>query len=161
VAGTVVSGPTSPAFPKPARFRTGETSSAGTKITEWEWRPIAERGGRGSQMINSPTAIVEAAFQCYRARDRAAAFALYADDFSFTSPQDDHIDKATFFERCFPTAGRLKEQRLLHVTPADADIVFVYYEYELTTGDRYRNVEAITVRDGLIREVQVFFGGKV
>jgi hypothetical protein len=36
-----------------------------------------------------------------------------------------------------------------------------YYEYELTSGARHRNVEVITVRDGLIHEVQVFFGGKV
>ncbi|WP_431047335.1 hypothetical protein ACQUSR_02540 [Streptomyces sp. P1-3] len=71
------------------------------------------------------------------------------------------MDKATFFERCFPTADRLKEQRLLHVTPADEELVLVYYEYELMTGDRHRNVEAITVRDGLIQEMQVFFGGKV
>ncbi|WP_405876007.1 MULTISPECIES: nuclear transport factor 2 family protein [unclassified Streptomyces] len=112
-------------------------------------------------MINSPTDVVEAAFRYYRSQDREAAFALYADDFSFTSPRDDRIDKAAFFERCFPTADRFKEQQLLHVTPADEELVLVYYEYELTTGGRYRNVEAITVRDGLIREVQVFFGGKV
>lgn len=112
-------------------------------------------------MINSPTAIVEAAFQYYRSQDRDAAFPLYAGEFTFTSPQDDHIDKAAFFERCFPTADRFREQELLHVTPADEELVFAYYEYELTTGDRYRNIEVITVRDGLIREVQVFFGGKV
>ncbi|HEY7486263.1 MAG TPA: nuclear transport factor 2 family protein [Streptosporangiaceae bacterium] len=112
-------------------------------------------------MPESPTSVVDAAFRYYRSQDRAAAFALYADDFSFTSPQDDHLDKATFFERCFPTADHFKEQRQLNVTPADDELVFVYYEYELATGDRYRNVEAITVRDGLIREVQVFFGGKV
>jgi ketosteroid isomerase-like protein len=112
-------------------------------------------------MINSPTGVVEAAFEYYGSQNRDAALALYADDFSFTSPQDDHIDKATFFERCFPTADRFKEQRLLRVTPADEELVFVYYEYELTTGDRHRNIEAITVRDGLIQEVQVFFGGKV
>jgi ketosteroid isomerase-like protein len=111
-------------------------------------------------MTDSPADVVEAAFRCYRSQDREAAFALYADDFSFTSPQDDHIDRAAFFERCFPTAGRFREQRLLHVTPADEELVFVHYAYELTTGDRYRNVEAITVRDGLIQEVRVFFGGK-
>ncbi|MCX5558095.1 nuclear transport factor 2 family protein [Streptomyces sp. NBC_00038] len=112
-------------------------------------------------MVNSPTAVVEAAFRYYRSQDRDAAFVLYADDFSFTSPRDDHIDKAAFFELCFPTADRFKEQRLLHVTPADEELVLVHYEYELTTGGRYRNVEAITVRDGLIQEVQVFFGGEV
>lgn len=110
-------------------------------------------------MSGKTTDVVEAAFQCYRSQDRDAALGLYADDFSFTSPQDDHIDKATFFDRCFPTADRMTEQRLLHVTPADEELVLVLYEYELTTGERYRNMEAIRVRDGLIREVQVFFGG--
>lgn len=109
----------------------------------------------------NPTDVVRAAFRHYGTQDREAAFALYADDFTFTSPQDDHIDKATYFERCFPTADRFTEQRLLHVTPVDEDLVFVHYEYELTSGDRYRNMEAITVRDGLIRDVRVFFGGEV
>ncbi|GGV73733.1 nuclear transport factor 2 family protein [Streptomyces griseoloalbus] len=112
-------------------------------------------------MSQKATDVVEAAFQHYRSQDREAALDLYADDFSFTSPRDDHLDKAAFFERCFPTADRMTEQRLLHVTPADEELVLVLYEYELTTGGRYRNMEAIRVRDGLIREVQVFFGGAV
>ncbi|MFF1273012.1 nuclear transport factor 2 family protein [Streptomyces marokkonensis] len=112
-------------------------------------------------MSEQTTDVVRAAFRYYRAQDRDAAFDLYADDFSFTSPRDDHIDKAAFFERCFPTAQRLTEQRLLHVTPADRELVLVLYEYGLATGGRYRNMEAIRVRDGLIREVQVFFGGAV
>ncbi|WP_042432665.1 nuclear transport factor 2 family protein [Streptacidiphilus anmyonensis] len=107
------------------------------------------------------SSVVKAAFACYRAQDRAAALPLYAEDFTFTSPQDDHIDKSAFFARCFPTADRFTEQRLLHVTPADPELVLLHYEYALTTGERYRNVEAITVRDGLIRDVQVFFGGRV
>ncbi|MFI1093594.1 nuclear transport factor 2 family protein [Streptomyces sp. NPDC020917] len=112
-------------------------------------------------MTGTPAELAEAAFRLYRAQDRAAAFALYADDFTFTSPQDDRIGKDAFFARCFPTADRFAEQRLLHVTPADGELAFLHYEYVLTDGTRYRNVEAITVRDGLIRDVQVFFGGKV
>lgn len=112
-------------------------------------------------MTDSPAGVVEAAFHHYRAQDRDAAWPLYAEGFAFTSPQDDHLGKAAFFERCFPTAGRFAEQRLLHVTPAGDGLVFVHYEYRLTSGGRYRNVEAITVRDGLIAEVQVFFGGEV
>jgi ketosteroid isomerase-like protein len=112
-------------------------------------------------METDNVSIVRAAFAAYLEHDREAAVTLYGDDFAFTSPQDDHIDKTAFFERCFPTADRVREQLLLHVTPASDDLVFVYYEYELHSGDRHRNVEAITVRDGLIREVQVFFGGQV
>jgi hypothetical protein len=54
-----------------------------------------------------------------------------------------------------------RRTRLLHVVAVDEEVVFVQYEYELAGGDRYRNMEAITVRDGLIRDVEVFFGGKV
>jgi hypothetical protein len=35
------------------------------------------------------------------------------------------------------------------------------YEYELRNGDRYRNAEYITVHDGRVAEIQVFFGGRV
>jgi ketosteroid isomerase-like protein len=104
--------------------------------------------------------IVEAVFDAYLAQDRAAAEPLYAEQFVFTSPQDDHIERAAFFERCFPTASRVRSQRLLHVTSAGADGVFVMYEYELKDGTRHRNTEFITVRDGQLVETQVFFGGR-
>ncbi|MFI9803421.1 nuclear transport factor 2 family protein [Streptomyces sp. NPDC052301] len=112
-------------------------------------------------MNGSPASVVEAAFRHYRSQDREAALPLYADDFTFTSPQDDHIGKEAFFARCFPTAHRFTDQRILHLVAADEEVVFVQYEYGLSGGEGYRNVEAITVRDGLIREVRVFFGGTV
>jgi len=102
-----------------------------------------------------------AIFKSYLAQDRNAADRLLADEFVFTSPQDDHIDKAAFFERCFPTADRLVSQEMLHVVPTEGDDVFVMYEYELKTGERHRNVELLTVRDDRITETQVFFGGRV
>ena len=86
---------------------------------------------------------------------------MLADDFVFTSPQDDHIDKAAFMERCFPTADRLVSQEILEVVSAGTDGVFIMYEYELKTGGRHRNTEFITVRDGRLVETQVFFGGRV
>jgi len=105
--------------------------------------------------------IVRAMFESYLKQDRQAADALLSEQFSFTSPQDDHIDKATFFGRCFPTADRLVSQELVYVTPTDGDDVFVMYDYILKTGERHRNVELLTVRDGRIIETQVFFGGAV
>lgn len=112
-------------------------------------------------MTGTPAEVVASAFRHYRAQDRTAALPLYADDFTFTSPQDDRIGKDAFFARCFPTADRFTEQRLLRIVPADQELVFLHYEYVLADGARHRNVEAITVRDGLIRDVQVFFGGRV
>ena len=106
------------------------------------------------------TDIVRSMFEAYLAHDEATAEQLLAEGFVFTSPQDDHIDKAAFMERCFPTADRLVSQEILELVPGD-DGVFVLYEYELKTGERHRNAEFITVRDGKLVETQVFFGGQV
>jgi len=104
---------------------------------------------------------VRAMFESYQKQDRQAADRLLAEEFRFTSPQDDHIDKATFLDVCFPTANRMTSQELVYVTPTGQDDVFVMYDYMLRTGERHRNVEVLTVRGGRIVETQVFFGGPV
>jgi len=107
------------------------------------------------------TQVVRDAFDAYNAQDRDAADRLMAEELTFTSPQDDHIDRAAYFERCFPTADRLVSQEVLELVEAGDDGVFILYEYELKTGERHRNTEFITVRDGRIVDIQVFFGGRV
>ncbi|MBA2953135.1 DUF4440 domain-containing protein [Nocardioides sp. MAH-18] len=109
----------------------------------------------------TPEEVVRANFEAYVRQDRAAAEALVADELVFTSPQDDHIGRDAFFERCFPTADRVSRQELLHVTPAGGGDVFILYEYDLESEGTHRNTELITVVDGRITEIQVFFGGAV
>jgi hypothetical protein len=108
-----------------------------------------------------PEDIVRALVDAYRRQDRAACEALLGEGLTFTSPQDDHIDKSAFLERCFPTADRFSRHELLHVVRADEQDVFIMYEYDLKTGGTHRNTELITVVDDLIVEIQVFFGGPV
>ena len=45
--------------------------------------------------------VVRNLFAAYLAEDRDAVDAIFSDRFRFTSPFDDHIDKATYFERCW------------------------------------------------------------
>ncbi|MFI9076538.1 nuclear transport factor 2 family protein [Streptomyces sioyaensis] len=104
--------------------------------------------------------VVRAAFAAYLAQDRTAMDRLLAEDYVFTSPQDDHIGKAAFLEVCFPTADRLRRQEILDAVPLDDEQVCVRYEYELKTGERHRNVELTTVRDGRLTETEVYFGGR-
>jgi ketosteroid isomerase-like protein len=103
---------------------------------------------------------VRASVEAYLNQDREAAERLLAGDYVFTSPQDDHIGKAEFLERCFPTAGRFTSLTILELVSAGDEGVFLLYEYELTTGERFRNAEFSTVRGGRIAETQVFFGGR-
>lgn len=104
--------------------------------------------------------VVRASFDAFHRQDAAAASALLSPDFVFTSPQDDHIDKAAWLERCFPTAGRFGYFEFLELVET-AHGVIVLYEYEVTGQGRYRNAELIRVRDDLMIETQVFFGGRI
>jgi ketosteroid isomerase-like protein len=46
--------------------------------------------------------LVRRCFAAYQHKDRAAIEAILADDFHFTSPRDDHIDRREYFD----AAGR-------------------------------------------------------
>jgi ketosteroid isomerase-like protein len=109
----------------------------------------------------SNTSTVHALFRAYLAEDRETTDRLLAANLVFTSPQDDHIDKDSYLDRCFPTAHRFVSQEILQLVDVGDDAVFLLYEYELKTGGRYRNAEYITVREGQVEEIQVFFGGRV
>lgn len=107
------------------------------------------------------TDVVRGMFDVYLQQDRATAERLLADDLTFTSPQDDHIDRNAYFDRCFPTSTNVSVQEVLFLVDLDDDHVVVVYQYDATTGDVHRNTEIHTVRDGRVHEIQVFFGGKV
>jgi ketosteroid isomerase-like protein len=113
-------------------------------------------------MTTSKTATVLEFFAAYQAQDEAAARSMVADDFQFTSPRDDHLDVERYFEICFPTVDHFASQTMME-TAEVGDTVLVRYEYEVADGGgRFRNVEALTVDDsGLIRGVEVYFGGEV
>ena len=109
---------------------------------------------------SSGAEVVRAFMKAFQDQDRAQAEALMADDFVFTSPQDDHLDKATWLERCFPTAGHFDApSETLQIVEVDG-IVLHRYEYRVD-GGRWRNAEAAQVANGRVKEVEVYFGGAV
>jgi hypothetical protein len=114
---------------------------------------------RGNAVVSSDS--VRALIDAYYAQDRARAETLLADDFTFTSPQDDGIDRDDYLERCFPTADRFISHEILDLVDVGGGSVLLRYEYELASGVRYRNVEYHCVCDGRITDIEVFFGGKV
>jgi ketosteroid isomerase-like protein len=104
--------------------------------------------------------VVQAFMRAFQEQDREQADALMAPDFEFTSPQDDHIDKAAWLERCFPSADHFDSaSETLQIVEVDG-IVLHRYGY-VVDGQRWRNVEATRVIDGKVREVEVYFGGAV
>jgi ketosteroid isomerase-like protein len=107
----------------------------------------------------TPSAIVRRAFDAFQARERDVFEGLLADGFRFSSPHDPDLDRGGYFERCWPNMEHMRAIRLDRVVEA-GDEVFVRYEVERTSGERFRNVELITVRDGRIERVEVYYGAE-
>ena len=55
-------------------------------------------------MTASPLAVARACLQAYVDKNRAAIEALIADDYRFTSPIDNSLDRKTYFEVCWPNS---------------------------------------------------------
>ncbi len=110
--------------------------------------------------MKSSVAVAKECFEAYVRKDRAAVELLINDEFYFTSPLDNRIDRKTYFERCWPNSQHIAEFKFINVVPHD-DKVFVTYEGKSTGGDVFRNTEILTVRQEKITEVEVYFGWSI
>jgi hypothetical protein len=96
-------------------------------------------------------------FDAYHAADREAVEALLDPDFTFTSPYDDHIDRAAYFARCWPGAGTFVLHDLKLVA-ATCEGCFILYEGQAQNGEMIRNSEFIRFAGERILSIEVFFG---
>jgi len=104
--------------------------------------------------------IARAAYDAYVTKDRAALEALLAEDFHFTSPLDNRLDRETYFRRCWPNSKMIEGFDFINLV-TEADRVFVTYEGRNADGHRFRNTEILTIRDDRIVDVQVYFGWSI
>ena len=82
---------------------------------------------------------------------------LLADGFTFTSPNDDHIDLKTYKERCWPNSANIKKFNIDKLI-VDGDDAFVTYNGWTNDGRVFRNTEYFKFKDGKIMENACFFG---
>jgi len=110
--------------------------------------------------MNDATSVARASYEAYVRKDRAAIEVLIDDDFHFTSPLDNRIDRTTYFDRCWPNSQRISEFQFVNVVP-HGEKVFMTYEGTNIGGGRFRNTEILTVRNGKIVEAEVYFGWSI
>ena len=82
---------------------------------------------------------------------------LLSDDFTFTSPYDDHIDRTPHFERCWPNSDRIRMHHLERIVQ-DGDEAFTLSDCETVSGNRFRNTEGLMFEGGKLKAVEVYFG---
>ena len=104
--------------------------------------------------------LVRRYFRAYETRDRNAIEELLSEDFVFTSPLDDHIDRATYFGRCWPNSERIKAFRIEKLFAVGSQ-AFILYELLPLHGASFRNTEFLVKEGNKIKEVVVFFGAQV
>lgn len=102
-------------------------------------------------------ATVVALYDAFKRGDRPTFEALITDDFRFTSPYDDAIDRAEFFERCWPNHAQQKNLELLRIG-RDGAGAFVTYKVDFRDGHSCENTEWLALRDGKVARVDVYFG---
>ena len=107
------------------------------------------------------------------ARDRAAMLrALYAayldgrkdlvgemltENFTFSSPRDDHIGRDAYFERCWPREPAFRRFDIEFLA-VEGDEAAVRYRAEKRDGGSFRNMESFRFEGGKIASVDVYFG---
>jgi len=108
-------------------------------------------------MIASPLAVARACLEAYVAKDRAAIEALIAEDYHFTSPIDNALDRNTYFARCWPNSRAMTGFDYIYQAE-DGNRAFIVYEAHTATGKTFRNSEVYTARDGKLLATEVYFG---
>jgi ketosteroid isomerase-like protein len=101
--------------------------------------------------------LARSAYRAYESDDREILEGLLTDDFTFFSPADPGIDRAAYFERCWPNAETIAHFDFVRVIE-QGDEVIVTYESTKTDGSRIRNTEILTFDDDRLRRAEVYFG---
>jgi ketosteroid isomerase-like protein len=111
--------------------------------------------------LEKALSLVKASYAAYVDKDRAALEKILADDFHFTSPLDNRLDRQTYFARCWRNSERLRDFAFVHLASLDGETVFVTYIATNVDGERFRNTEIMTLAGGKIKEVEVYFGWSI
>jgi ketosteroid isomerase-like protein len=101
---------------------------------------------------------VRDSYRAFASGDRELAERVLGDPLRFHAPPDPDLDRAGYFERCWPNAGgRIETFEFVRLFERGEE-VFVTYEARRRDGSRFRNTEIHTVRDGRVAEIEVYFG---
>jgi len=105
----------------------------------------------------SKAEIIRALFAAYLSNDRKAVEDAFTDDFRFTSPYDDEIDKATYFVRCWRVTDWIERHELERIF-VEGDGAFVTYKCVAKGGKSFRNTEFFSFEGDRIKRIAVYFG---
>ena len=96
-------------------------------------------------------------YLAFAAGDRDVVEGILADEFTFSSPVDVGLDRAGYFERCWPGAGQEQQFQFVRLVET-GDEVIVTYEMTHQDGGRGRNTEILSFDGDRITGAEVYLG---
>jgi hypothetical protein len=96
-------------------------------------------------------------YLAFAAGDRGAVERRLSEEFRFSSPLDVGLDRAGYFERCWPGAGQGQRFDFVRLVEAGDEVV-VTYELTRADGGRGLNTEVLTFKGDQITAAEVYFG---
>jgi ketosteroid isomerase-like protein len=118
---------------------------------------LTPRDKEGHVPAHDRLALARECYAAYESGDRSILERLLSEDFMFYSPADVGIDRARYFERCWPNAELIEAFEFKRLIEA-GDEVLVTYESTKSDGNRFRNTEVLTFRGDMLRKAEVYFG---
>jgi ketosteroid isomerase-like protein len=101
--------------------------------------------------------IIRAIFAAYISNDRKTVEDSLTEDFRFTSPYDDRIDKPAYFERCWRNSDWIERHELEKIFVV-GDEAFVTYKCLAKDGKNFRNTEFFGFEGNKVKRIDVYFG---
>jgi ketosteroid isomerase-like protein len=95
-------------------------------------------------------------FRAWHARDWDFVASNLADDFTFTSPYDDHLNRHEFKIKCWDAIKEIGEFEIVTIVEGDTE-AFVRYKNSIN-GQKVQNAEHFVFEDDKVKAVTVFFG---
>jgi ketosteroid isomerase-like protein len=102
--------------------------------------------------------LARASYRAYETGDRSILDELLAEDFMFFAPPDPGIDRATYFERCWPNHERHRSFHYERLEELPNEEVLITYVAERIDGSCFRNTEVLRFAGDKLVRAEVYFG---
>lgn len=110
--------------------------------------------------MNDYTQLAKDYYHAFGTGDRTRVEDILAGDLLFSSPPDPRLDRAGYFARCWPGAGKGQAYRFVRLKQFDNEVL-VTYEQMLGDKPTGRTTEILTFEDSRIKRIEVYFGWKM
>jgi ketosteroid isomerase-like protein len=122
--------------------------------------PRMARASAETGLHSKSQQLVRKYYAAWETKDWRPVDILLADDFTFSSPLDDHISKSAFKAQCWESQKDFIERFDLQRVFGRGNEAFVMYLGRTKNGKTFRNVEYLRLRDDKVEAIECYFGAQ-